>query len=171
MVKYFTAVFLLLNFAAMAQPSSKLIGWYQSVLPGMNPDRNIDENGSGVARVRETPVNYFIYLTHNPVSRIVVDEIWINGKRYRAKLEIVTTTPVDDTNYLLPNQPKITTLVPATTDKVTRIIPGEMLGAVKSSSLKKMVAGANLVISYYWKRKKYYKSLKSLKQLEPLAAM
>jgi hypothetical protein len=59
-------------------------------------------------------------------------------------------------------------LVPKTTQKVVRLVPQrEATTATLSSAAKKMVTSNELVVSYKWKGKTYYKALKTLTELDP----
>jgi hypothetical protein len=62
-------------------------------------------------------------------------------------------------------------LVPATTNKIVLLSPGSKLSNKPSVWLKKIMAKADLVITYQWKGKIWYYPVSKIKVLEVIAGV
>ena len=99
---------------------------------------------------------------------ITPQQVFINGKAFPAKASIVDTTPVEHINNNIPGNPEKTTLVPKTSDKVIELKIVDSIQVKKTSAIQKLTNKNDVVISYTWKKKKYFAVLKKLKKLDPV---
>lgn len=167
-----SAFFLLTACMLRAQTgSSQLYGFSQVTIPGAAAAKRVtDDAGNTVERrTEDLKVSYFIYLSTVAKTRVYPMEVWIKGKAYSARPEAIATTPVQISGNVVVGRTQKTTLVPKTTQKVTRLIPIP-LTASKSSKKAQTLAGENeLVVVYKQGGKTYYKTLKTLTELSPQA--
>ena len=164
MKKLYLSFILLVTISAFAQPSVKIYAYSQRTTPGMIP---VDENGNP-RRVGES-LNYFIYAAFSPSFTIRFDGIWINGLGYSVQASKVGKTPVTIINNNIPTNPETTTLVPATKLSVISLQPIEPTGNVlKTAWFRDMIKRNELVISYYYKGKKYFQPVRKIKALPPV---
>jgi hypothetical protein len=155
-------------------PVVKIYAYAQSVVPGVNPNsKAIDESGKEINVEPKSRQNYLIYLEQKKSAAIQPTTIWIKDKNYSLSYDEVKQTPVELSSSNLMNDKKKMELVPKTKNKVLKLILTGVIEdqAIISTTLKKLIAKNNLVISYNWKGKTYYAALKNIKMLEPLAAM
>ena len=149
------------------QPSTKVFGFEQESSPGIVAANVKDENGNPVKKAA-TQKNYFIYLAFKQKYNITPQQVFINGKTFPAKASIVETTPVEHINNNIPGKPEKTTLVPKTSDKVIELKIADSIQVKKTSAIQKLTNKNDVVISYTWKKKKYFAVLKKLKKLDPV---
>lgn len=147
--------------AGQAQSTSKLYGFSQVVTPGM-AKRETDERGAVTQGARN--YNYQVYLTSSLPTRIYPIELWIKGKRYSVKEEIITETPVQYTNIAARN-PEPVTLVPQTTDKVLKLNPVTYTGMKNYPKARQLAASNEVVAVYKQGGAIRYKTLKTLTAL------
>ena len=152
MKRLYLSSILLIAMSAFAQHSIKVYAYSQATTPGMIP---VDEQGNPI-RPKES-VNYFFYTAFSPSYIIRFDGIWIKGEGYSVQTSKVGKTPVTLINNTIPSDPETTTLVPATKLTVISLQPIEPTGnIVKASWFRDMIKRNELVISYYYKGKKYW---------------
>lgn len=152
---------------AQTRTDVKIYGYIQAVSQGVSPETSIDEAGNLISKGVNPGINYFIYITGPATTRIYPIEMWVKGKQYSAKSEIVDKTPVQMADPALPNGPNLITLVPKTTKKVMLLIPGNTVIQGKSLAIAKSKAKANeLVVVYKINGKLYYSMLEKLNIIE-----
>lgn len=159
---YLLLVSICLCAAAFAQieGASKIYGYKQKVRPGTI---RVDDNGREVPS--EPMYNYFIYLASS--TKVVPVEIWINGEVFEVNVNTVSSTPVKYVNPMSGNNAEI--LVPKTTRKVLQLTASTNKAQKPNQKGKALSAKNELVIIYKGNGKYYYKTLATLKELEPLA--
>lgn len=159
---------LLLGVFAYSQPTLTLRAYKQVVFPGTVPV-GISENSPPSGQVRKkASTNYFLYLVYPKKETVAPQLVWIQKKAYRVKVEPVPKTPVEHTNRNIPTRPVTTVLVPQTSGKAVRLVPATFTDSTPvSASARKLVETSELVVSYKWKGKTYYKALGKITELEP----
>jgi hypothetical protein len=145
--------------AGFAQPSVKLYGYSQSQLPGMVPKGSA---GNGA----KTEIS--IYFQSKSAYKVKPLALWVNGKSQAFTLTAVEI-PVVQINKTIPSNQVKTILVPANGFKTTGFYGLKAKTATIPAAAKKLIGSNAVVIQYEWKGKKYYKALKKLTVLEPLA--
>ena len=169
MKKFLPILFLFACSAAGAQTLAgvKLYGYQQQVAGGKKPQRSVSEN-NGVRSVANDPrKNRWVFLMAPAKTTVVPTEIYLDGKKYKVKAEKVVKTPVEFTDAAIPDEPKITVMVPKTSRPVWRLTPGAAQTFQANAALKKLLAQNELVVGYTVKGKKYYTALKQFTWLEP----
>ncbi|HEY1115404.1 MAG TPA: hypothetical protein VGE66_17650 [Chitinophagaceae bacterium] len=151
-----------------AQPSLSLRAYKQAVAPGTVPV-GINENSSPGAEVRKRiATRYYFYLSYSPKTTIQPQRVWIGKKAYTIEVEPVPKTPVEHINRNIPTHPVTTVLVPRTSQKVVRLKPGAATSATPlPASARTLIETSELVVSYTWKGKTYYKALNKITVLDP----
>ena len=81
-----------MNSSAQTEGSSRLYGYVQPVLPGAN-NTVIVEGGEQVTEPKKTGKNYRIYI--ESTSRVYPVEIWIKGEPFSARMDVISSTPVE----------------------------------------------------------------------------
>ena len=148
---------------AQQEGSSKLYGFVQEVLPGAN-NTVIVEGGGQVNEPKKQGKNYMIYI--ESTSRVYPVELWIQGERYSARMDVITSTPVVFGNE---NTGSRKVLVPKTTRKVLLLTPSAYT-EIKNAGDVSAIAGNNeLVVLYRQNGKFYYNKLEKLEQLQAAA--
>jgi hypothetical protein len=147
---------LLITAGCLAQPALKLYGYSQSHLPGMVP-KGTKGNGS--------QENYYVYLQHKTSDKISPEELYVKGVRYSFSQKNAPL-PVMHSNNNIPVKQVNTVLVPANGLKTIAVNTGNII-SYRGRTSKKLISENELVISYTWKGKHYYKMLKKLTVLEP----
>ncbi len=152
---------LLFSLVMAGQPTLKLYGFSRVSTPGMVPAREFDENGRTISKPANESVGYFIYLAANASLKIQPKEIWIMGKRY-----LINSAPVIQSPVIAGRD----TLVKATSLKVQELKwnNSPLNTTSLSKAVKKMTAANELVLKYQWKGKTWYKTVKKIKELEPV---
>ena len=148
-----------------SQPPIKVYGFEQESLPGTVAANVKDENGNPLKKAA-TKKNYFIYLSLEQKYSITPQHVFINGKAFSAETSLVKRTPVEHVNNNIPGSPEKTTLVPKTTDKVIELKIADTLQVKKTAMLQTLTNKNDVVISYTWKKKKYFAVLNKLKRLD-----
>ena len=150
-----------------AQPVVKVYAFKQAVVRGNVPAGVTDENGKPVnTSGAGHSTNYFIYLSHSGKLVITPFTLRIKGQCYQFKTGVIDNTPVTKVNYNMPNRPTTTLLVPATSNKVTRLLVSDVRGTGCAASSTEKKQSSDVVISYKWQNKTYYATA-ALKTLEP----
>lgn len=156
---------LIISQTGFTQPKVKLYGYSQEFMPGMVPQRDIpDENGGQPIKRPVTVIQYSIFSVSS--ADIQPKELLMGGNWYKITGSAIQSTPV------LSADAEKKQLVPRTNLKVLRIDKGDTVNNIIkiSPAIKKIVDSNELVVSYLWKGKKYYASLKKLVILAPLHA-
>lgn len=148
---------LLAGFYSLAQPPIQLYGYSQLSTPGMVTDKKA-ANKTG--KSWDAALDYFFYLSHDRSLQIRPAEIWIKGKRFAVTESKAVPSPV----YSPGNQ----LLIAKSSSKVVELKHDSPLPALPSPPvwLKKMISQNELVLAYKWKGKKYYKALKTIRELD-----
>jgi len=150
-----------------SQPSIKVFGFEQENSPGTVAANLKDENGNPIKKAA-TPKNYFVYLSLKREHNIIPQQIFIEGKAFSVATNTIESTPVLHVDNNIPGKPQQTILVPKTSDRVIELKIVDTIAVEKTSTLKKLTKKNDVVISYAWKKKKYFAVLKKLKKLEPV---
>ncbi|HYC41226.1 MAG TPA: hypothetical protein VEB63_12150 [Chitinophagaceae bacterium] len=154
-------------FTAAAQPPVTIYAYSQATTPGMIP---VDESGKPLDSRKER-INYFIYAAFPDNYALKFDGIWIRGQGHRVQTHVVESTPVVITNNDIPAQPVKTVLVPATRRRVISIQPlSQSPITVRAAWFRDMTRRNELVVSYFYKGKKYFLPVRKFKVLPPVAA-
>ena len=168
MKKSWFVAFLITALAAGCQPAVKIFAYSQETTPG-----NIPKNGNPAGAKRGASLNYFFYAAYKPNTTINFSEVWIGKDYYKVQTERVASTPVIMTNKDIPSQPVKEELVPATSKQVVSIVPAGLpaYNNIDSAWFKKLQDKSALIVSYFYKGKKHYTGVKSIKPLLPAAGM
>jgi hypothetical protein len=152
---------LLFNLVIAGQPPLKLYGFSRVSTPGMVPAREFDENGRAIGKPANESVGYFIYLAANASLKVQPKEIWIMGKRY-----MISSAPVIQSPVIAGKD----TLIKATSLQIQELKwDNSPLNTTNLSlTVKKLTAANELVLKYQWKGKTWYKTVKKIKELEPV---
>jgi len=148
-----------------SQPSIKVFGFEQESSPGTVAAHVKDENGNPIKKAA-IQKNYLIYLSLNQKYRITPREAFVNGKAFPVEGSIIETTPIHHVNNDIPNHPEQITLIPQTTNQVIKLKIAASLPLEKTSGLQELTEKNDVVVSYTWKKKKYFAVLKKLKKLD-----
>lgn len=159
---------LLLGVLAYSQPPVTLRAFKQPVLPGTVPV-GVSPNTPPSSQIgKRLSTNYYLYLIYPKSTAIQPQQVWIKGKAYKLSVDPVASTPVEHVNRNIPTRPVTTVLVPKTSSKVARLVPVSLLeAATPPATVKKLMQTSELVVSYKWKGKTYYKTVKKITELEP----
>ena len=159
---------------AEKKPIVKIYAYSQATTRGLDPGKGaINEYGKEEIKNVKPGIHYLIYFEQSPFSVLKPEQVWIKGIGYSINGVDIIITPVkleSQPNY---GQSNNDILVPETSNNVLQLI---ITGISKepisnSSTLRKLISSSDLVVSYIWKEKRYYKAIKKIKMLEPLAAM
>jgi hypothetical protein len=149
----------------------KIYGYSRAILGGAAPTEEL-EMGSDVVKIRPQKANkeYHIYLTSCYTSSVTITSVWINGDGYSAKA-IKSKSPVVLTNTTLSTKGIKETLVNKTSSPVweLRLSPDDTM-LKPSSTTQKLVKSNAVVVMGIAKGKRFTSTLKTLKELQPLAA-
>lgn len=152
---------------AQTRNDVEIFGYIQPVTRGVSPETNIDETGNLKTKAAKQGSNYFIYITVPAASHVYPIEMWIKGEQYTSKPETINTTPIQIADPALPGGPNLITLVPKTTKKVIKLIPGKTGIPGKTIKTAKSKSKTNeLVVVYKMKGNFYFSLLKKLILLE-----
>lgn len=171
MKKLTGSILLIIPWMAFSQPSVKLYAYSQVSTPGTVPAFP-SENGNNTS-VRMPGEVYYLYALLSPKYKITISDVWIHGKNYEVTTEKVLKTPVYSINQDHPTQPKTEILVPATKQQVLFISPvGEARDKkINATWFSKMLKSSEVIVSYFYKGKKYFLPLKKIKALQPVAGV
>jgi hypothetical protein len=150
-----------------SQPSIKVFGFEQENTPGIVTANLKDENGNPIKKAA-TQKNYLVYLSFNQEHNIIPQQIFIGGKAFSVATSTIESTPVQYINNNIPGKSQQTVLIPKTSNKVIELKIVGPIDVEKTSTLQKLTNKNDVVISYFWKKKKYFTVLKKLKKLEPV---
>lgn len=152
---------LLFSLVMAGQPALKLYGFSRVSTPGIVPAREFDENGRAISKPANESIGYFIYLAASASLKIQPKEIWIMGKRY-----MVSSAPVIQSPVIAGKD----TLIKASSLKIQELQWDNNPSTTTSLpvTVKKLAATNELVLKYQWKGKTWYKTVKKIKELEPV---
>lgn len=150
------------NSMSQTKGSATIYAYEQSVLPGAQRGI-IEEGGSEVVTDSRTGKNYFIYIASS--SRIYPAEMWINGIPYSISMEIISRTPVINTNQL----GDTVELVPSTNLKVLKLTPVPYTESKNYGNISEQTKNNALVIVYKQNGRFYFNSKKQFENLEAAA--
>lgn len=157
---------------SIAQSKSPIVNGYayqRASLPGTIPRGVTNEDGSQADRPIKPMITHFVYLEIKTSQNIKPTTIWIRGKNYNLETEKITTVPLVLDRQGIGDKTLSDTLVKKTANNVFRIYPKGTLVTKASSTISKKINKQNIVIEYYWKSKKYYYTIRAIKNLQPLA--
>ena len=172
MKKLWFLFFLVISCSAVGQPAVKIYAYSRVTTPGTVPVIP-DESGKPSGVKIKTGENYYIYAVYAGSAKISFAEVWIGGKYFQTQTERIESTPVLSINNDNPSNPVKEILVPATTKNVISISPVGTPGdkTVKASWFRKMAKNTELIVSYFYKGKKYFIGVKKIKPLLPVAGV
>lgn len=161
----FLAAALLLTPALLQSqsPLKKLYAYKQASVSGVKP------GVSDKATKQSETYNYWFYLVFPKDEELSVTEIWLSGKKFLVKTEIINELPVKKTDYTDPSGNKSVTMVPFSKNAVILTYPSSEVTEVVTNSkyFSDLISRYELVITYYWKGKKFYKVARKITMLEP----
>ena len=164
------AIIILSAFMQVQPPVKKIYGYKQASIPGILPNHSEENDIKPTGKNKPTQnYNYWFYLEIPKTEKINVTGLWISGIPYDIKTETVSNLPMKKIIFTGMEKNDTTIMVPATRNKVMLIYPS---GKNKDTTINsKYITGLTnkneLVISYLWKNKKYYATLKKLEELIP----
>jgi hypothetical protein len=167
-----TIIFLLPVPAQLTYPLKKLYAYKQAGIPGIQPGVT-GEAGDKQKGKRKESFNYWFYLVFSKSGMINITGLWLSGKKFTVKTEPITELPVKKINYTSASGNDTVTLVPFTKNAVLLTYPAgeDKDTAAVSKYLSDLVSKNELVITYYWKGKKFYKVSRKITVLDPEAKM
>jgi hypothetical protein len=168
----FTTLVLFAAFALRAQTGSdQLYGFSQVTIPGAAAAKRVTDDAGNVVerRTEDLKMNYFIYLRTAVKTRVYPVEVWIKGKAFSARPEIISNTPVQVSGPVVMGRTQKTTLVPKTTQKVIQLVPIPLTSNKSTQKAQNLAAANELVVVYKQGGKTYYKTLKAITELSPQA--
>jgi hypothetical protein len=166
-----TAIVFLLPASSQAiYPLKKLYAYKQAGIPGIQPEVT-GEAGNKQKMERKETFNYWFYLVFSKSEIINITELWLSGKKFTAKTESIKELPVKKINYTSDSGNDTVTLVPFTKNAVLLTYPAgeDKDPAAVSKYLSDLVSNNELVITYYWKGKRFYKVSRKITLLKPEA--
>ena len=152
-----------MNSSAQTEGSSRLYGYVQPVLPGAN-NTVIVEGGEQVTEPKKTGKNYRIYI--ESTSRVYPVEIWIKGEPFSARMDVISSTPVEFGSEGTGNR-KV--LVPKTSKKVLLLTPYTYTETKNAGDVSTIASSNELVVLYKQNGKFYYNKLEKFEILEAAA--
>jgi hypothetical protein len=153
------ALLIIATITGFGQPLTKLYGFSQSQLPGMVP-----KGSSG----NDAKTQVSIYFQWNPKSTVKPTGLWLNGKSQSFQL-VSEKIPVVQVDKTFPSNPVKKVLVPANGLRTVVFSAIQTKTSATPAAAKKLVAGIAVVVEFEWKGKKYYRTLKKLTVLSPIA--
>ncbi|TBR18579.1 MAG: hypothetical protein EPO57_06620 [Chitinophagaceae bacterium] len=163
---------LLLNSAVFAQysfPIKEIYAYKQDNIPGIL-QKITDEKGNTIRTEHLPTYNYWFYIETDNLEEIEPVDLWISGKRFKAKCEKIATTPVTKLIYPANTLGDTTYLVPNTNNKIVLAYPIGLISDMatfRSRYLARIIKNSELVLGYYWRGKKYFARSKTIVLLEP----
>lgn len=147
----------------------KVYAYKQASIPGIVPasdENDIKENNGSKNTGWKQTYNYWFYLSIPKTNSITVTGLWIDGKQYELKWEIVNNLPVKKIVFTGLEKNDTTIMVPVTTNKILLVYPQSEKQVDPNHVLN--LAGTNeLVIRYTLKNKTRYTAVKKIKELTP----
>lgn len=162
----------LLTTGAQAQQNSNLMlyAFEQTVTPGIQKARDIDESGNRIPAKETGPMrNYMLYAVSPSAARLYPVALWLKGTKYGVKQKTVEKTPVTHTDYTNPSNSKYRVLVPETSQKVLELIPTDVFANKEFPAAERLAATNEVVFVFRQGGKFYYKTLPKLTKLEAIS--
>lgn len=152
---------------------TKVYAYAQPVVSGVSPQGIIKENGKEVKTPQRSRFNHFFFMRHNRKRDIKPVAIWMDGRAWNVKYNVVDSTPVYITNIKFPGTSEKVILVPKTRKKVLalQIDYDRPIESTPAGDLQKKIKESAIVFEYTCKGKTKYRSLEKLTLLEPVATM
>jgi hypothetical protein len=149
------------------QPVKKIYGFKQASIPGIIPSFEGQERLKQAERKQN--YNYWFYIEFPKTEIIKPDGLWVGGLPYDLKVEEIKELPVIKIIYTGSEKNDTTVMVPVSRNKVMLVYPSALAkdSTIKSKYVASLTANNELVISYRNKNKRYYITLKKLKELGP----
>ena len=159
MKKLFVLSLIVLAQQLAAQPTLKVYAFSRVFVPGMAKSREIAKTSNKTV--------YYIYVLTQAGTTIQPKEIFVKDHWYQITSYKTVKTPVNT------KEAPVKKLVPASKNKVIQIELGTVLqnGSVTAEKNRKNKSTYELFISYLWKGKIYYTSLRNIKSLDPVKAI
>jgi hypothetical protein len=169
--KLFIAAFAFLLSSCYSSSQVKVYAYTQPVIAGVSPKGAIDESGKEVDTPRKNRANQYFYFEFKPGKTPTPVAIWFKDKAWKVTANPVAATPVEIVDQQLPGQSKKTVLVPATGNEVVSLSLdfSNPVPFTPSTKLKNLLADSDVVFEYTYKGKTYYKAIKKITQLNPVA--
>jgi hypothetical protein len=157
------------GFTQVKSPVKKLYAYKQASIPGINistDDNDINDKKTTKKTDPSQNFNYWFYISMSKTEKISITGLWINGKQYDLKSEVITNLPVQKIIYtgVEKNAPII--MVPVTSNKIILVYP-VAIKRVNSKYTTNLAKTNELVIRYTLKGKTYYTTTKKIKELTP----
>lgn len=171
---YFILVYIITllgySISTQGQAIRKVHAYKQASLPGIYPVI-VDTKGNEIQPEYKPSYNYWFYLEIPKSEKIIIADIWIEGKRFSVKSEPITKTPYKKVIHTGAIPPDTVVIVPKTPNRVIFFYPS---GSLKDSMggsryLAGLVRDNELVIGYFRKGKKYFKAVRMITSLPPEA--
>ena len=147
----------------LAQPRIELKAYSQVFTPGMIRQRETPvANRDSIVKQSLENIQYWIYAITAHGARPAFRQLWIRGQWYKIKNSTILT-PLQQTG-----DPQNRMHIPVTDRQLIQIEPGEKLqqSPVLFPALRQMMKHSQLLVSYSWKGKMYYRSLSNIMELE-----
>lgn len=146
----------------------KVYAYKQASIPGNiigSDDTDIKEkNDKKEEQVQN--FNYWFYLSVPKKEKVAITGLWIDGRQYGIKSEMMTSSPIKRIIYTGVEKNDTTVMVPFTTNKIILVYPSGIKPGVSKNALS-YARQNELVIRYSWKGKTYYRTVKKIKELPP----
>ena len=157
-------------FIQVKPPVKKTYGYKQASIPGILPTYSNENDVQPTPKTKpKQNYNYWFYLEISTQEKINVTGLWISGIAHDIKAESINELPVKKIIFTGMDKNDTTIMVPRTKNKVILIYPsGESKDTtINSKYITSLTSTNELVIGYVWKNKKYYTTVKKLKELNP----
>jgi hypothetical protein len=165
-------ILLVASFKLIAQTNScilKIYGYSRSILGGAAQINAVEFGGREIPVEVRQKKEYYLYMKTCYVSSLTITGVWIDGNSYSAKA-VKSKTPVVLRNTSLSTKGINESLVAKTSSPVWELVLSPDDTVLKqSTTMQKMIKANALVVSGILKGKKFTATLKSLKELQPLA--
>ena len=147
----------------------KVYAYKQASIPGIIPsgDENDIKTNNGTKKSEwKQNYNYWFYLSVPKKENITVTGLWISGKQYDIKSEMITGLPVKKIVFTGLEKNDTTIMVPVTNNKIILIYPSGEKPDDANHAIN-LVRTNELVIRYTSKSKTLYTTIKKIKELSP----
>ncbi|HEY9364914.1 MAG TPA: hypothetical protein VIQ00_16745 [Chitinophagaceae bacterium] len=149
----------------------KVYAYTQPVITGVSPNTAIDEKGKKVESPRKNRANQYFYFEFKPGKNPTPVAIWFKDKAWKVTTQPVSETPIEIMDQQVPGKSAKTILVPASGNEVVSLSLdfSNPVPFTPNTKLKNLLADSDVVFEYTYKGKTYYKALKKITQLNPVA--
>jgi hypothetical protein len=160
-------IFLAAGITLYGQPAVRIFAFAQESSPGTIPAGVKDENGDPVKKAAAKEI-YFVFLSFRKTHVIKPVQLFIKSQAYMIQATKIRKTPVEYADNSIPNKPEKDILIAKTSNKVIELSVGEKaVPKKKSSYVQKLTKSIDVVVSFFWNKKKYFIALKKIKKLKP----